>query len=180
MLKYCCFFFLYSILKLHVNQSNGYTGGLTNTTWFVLVQSAGYLQLHMVLWRQLYLTSFDISTFVHLPQEGKILSDWKLILIGVWKKKKTTPDEYFLKAVVYLTMGLPWWLRWWRVCLQCRRPGFDTWVWKIPWRGEWQPTPVFLPGEFHGQKSLACYSSWGHKEWDMTEQLTLQLLIHPL
>ena len=35
------------------------------------------------------------------------------------------------------------------------------------------PTPVFLPGEFHGQRSLAGYSSWGHKELDMTEQLTL-------
>ena len=34
-----------------------------------------------------------------------------------------------------------------------------------------QPTPVFLPGEFHGQRSLAGYSPWGHKELDMTEQL---------
>ena len=41
------------------------------------------------------------------------------------------------------------------------------------WRREWQPTPVFLPGEFHGQKSLAGYSPWGHKELDPTEQLTL-------
>ena len=39
----------------------------------------------------------------------------------------------------------------------------------IPWRKEWPPTPVFLPGEFHGQRSLAGYSSWGHKEVDMTE-----------
>ena len=38
---------------------------------------------------------------------------------------------------------------------------FDSWVRKIPWRREWQPTPVFLPGECHGQKSLADYSSWG-------------------
>ena len=42
-----------------------------------------------------------------------------------------------------------------RVCLQCRRPRFDPWVGKIPWRREWQPTLVFLPGEFHGQRSLA-------------------------
>ena len=41
---------------------------------------------------------------------------------------------------------------------QCRRPGFDPWVSKIPWRREWQPTPVFLPGESHGQKSLVGYS----------------------
>ena len=52
------------------------------------------------------------------------------------------------------------------------RPGFDPWVGKIPWRREWQPTPVFLPGKSHGQKSLVGYRSWGHKESDTTEQLT--------
>ena len=46
---------------------------------------------------------------------------------------------------------------------------FDPWVGKIPWRKEWQPTPVFLPGESHGQRSLAGYSPWGHEEMDMTE-----------
>ena len=48
-------------------------------------------------------------------------------------------------------------------------------VGKIPWRREWLPTPVFLPGEFHGQRSLASYSPWGHKESDMSERLTLSL-----
>ena len=43
---------------------------------------------------------------------------------------------------------------------------------KIPWRRKWQPTPVFLPGASHGQRSLAGYSPWGHKESDTTEQLT--------
>ena len=38
--------------------------------------------------------------------------------------------------------------------LQCRRPGLHPWVRKIPWRREWQPTPVFLPGEAQGQRSL--------------------------
>ena len=46
------------------------------------------------------------------------------------------------------------------------------WVGKIPWRRQWLPTPVFLPGEFYGQKSLVCYSPWGHKKSDTTEQLT--------
>ena len=41
------------------------------------------------------------------------------------------------------------------------------------WRREWQPTPVFLPGEFHGQRRLAGYSPWGPKESDTTERLTL-------
>ena len=57
------------------------------------------------------------------------------------------------------------------VCLQCRRPGFNSWVGKIPWRRKWQPTPVFLPGKPHGQRSLVGYSPWGHKESDTTERL---------
>ena len=50
-------------------------------------------------------------------------------------------------------------------------PGFDPWVGKIPWRSKWQPTPVFLPGESHGRRSLVGYSPRGHKELDMTERL---------
>ena len=53
-----------------------------------------------------------------------------------------------------------------------RRQGFDLWVRKIPWRRKWQPTPVFLLGKFHGQRSLVGYSPWGHKESDMTDTLT--------
>ena len=46
---------------------------------------------------------------------------------------------------------------------------FHPWVGKIPWRREWQPTPVFSPGESHGQRSLLGYSPWDHKESDTTE-----------
>ena len=49
----------------------------------------------------------------------------------------------------------------------------DSGVGKIPWRKNWQPTPVFLPGEFHGQRSLAGYSPSGGKESDMTKWLTI-------
>ena len=45
----------------------------------------------------------------------------------------------------------------------------ETWVGKIPWRRAWQPTPIFLPGESHGQRSLAGHSPGSHKESDMTE-----------
>ena len=58
------------------------------------------------------------------------------------------------------------------ICLQSRRPEFDPWVRKLPWGREWQPTPLFLPGEPHGQRSLVGYSLGGHKELDTTEQLT--------
>ena len=50
--------------------------------------------------------------------------------------------------------------------------GFYLWVRKIPWRRKWQPTPVFLPGKSHGQRSLAGYSPWGHKESDTTKRLS--------
>ena len=51
---------------------------------------------------------------------------------------------------------------------RCRRPGFDPWVGKIPWRKKQQPTPVFLPGKPQGQRSPAGYSSCGCEMFDMT------------
>ena len=56
-----------------------------------------------------------------------------------------------------------------KLACQCRRHkryGFDPWVGKIPWRRAWQPTPVFLPGKSHGQRSLDDYSPQHHKELD--------------
>ena len=57
--------------------------------------------------------------------------------------------------------------------MQCGRPRFDPQVGRTPWKREWQPTPLFLPGKSHGQRSLADYSPWDHKESDTTEGLTL-------
>ena len=51
----------------------------------------------------------------------------------------------------------------------------NPWVGTIPWRKEWLPTPLFLPGECHGQRSLVGYSPWGCKELDTIEQLILSL-----
>ena len=63
--------------------------------------------------------------------------------------------------------GLPWWLTGkestclWR---RYKRHSLDPWVWKIPWRRKWQPTPVLLPGKSHGERSMAGYSPWGGKK----------------
>ena len=80
--------------------------------------------------------------------------------------------------VAQLIKNLPamWetWVRslgWERICLQCRRPEFNTWVGKIPWGRERLPTPVFWPREIHG-----LYSPWDPKELDMTKWLLLSLL----
>ena len=69
--------------------------------------------------------------------------------------------------------GLPRWLSGKESacqCRRCRRWGFHPWVRKIPLRRKWQSTPVFLPGKFHGQRSLKGYSPQVHKESDTTER----------
>ena len=61
---------------------------------------------------------------------------------------------------------------------QCRRHRFNPWVRKVSRRREWLPTPVFLPGESHEQRSMGDYSPWGRKESDTSErQTTLTYLI---
>ena len=54
--------------------------------------------------------------------------------------------------------------------------GFDPWVGRIPWRREWQPTPVFWPEKSHGQRSLAGYCPKGSRESDTTELLSTKKL----
>ena len=79
--------------------------------------------------------------------------------------------QLWVRKILYLVKaGLPWWLSWLRIRLQCRRPGFDPWVGKIPWRRERLPTPVFWPREFHG-----LYSPWACKELVMTGRLSLSI-----
>ena len=56
-----------------------------------------------------------------------------------------------------------------------RNHGFDPWVRKMPWRRKWPHTPVFLPGEFHGQRSLAGYSPWGLKSQTQLSNSTITM-----
>ena len=79
-------------------------------------------------------------------------------------------------------IGLPWWLRQQKICLQCGRPRFNPWVRKILW-SKWQPTPVLLPGKSHGWRSLAVYKSMGlqrvgHNWATSISQLWTSLLFH--
>ena len=69
------------------------------------------------------------------------------------------------------SLGLPWWLRWQSICLQCGKPEFNPWVQKILWRRIWPSTPVLLPGKSHGWRSLVGYSPQGFTESDTTERL---------
>jgi len=82
--------------------------------------------------------------------------------------KNTGVDHYFLLQGIFLTQRsnlcclLGRWVslvaQWLRIHLQCRRPGFKSWVRKIAWRRKWPPLPGFLLGEFNGQRSLTGYS----------------------
>ena len=76
--------------------------------------------------------------------------------------------------------GHPWWLPSKESTFHCRRHGFNPRVGKIPWTRAQQPTPIFLPGESHGQRSLAGYSPWGHKESDTTWPLNSNNIVSPL
>ena len=74
-----------------------------------------------------------------------------------------------LVTVVCLSTIFPRWLSGKEPSCQCRSCGLDPWVGKIPWRRKWQPTPIFLFGEFRGQRRLVGYSPQGQKESDVSE-----------
>ena len=71
-------------------------------------------------------------------------------------------DQIVLFPQSKLKPELPSWLSNKESAYQCRRGGFYPWVRKIPWRRAWQPSPLFLPGESHGQRALVGYKRVGH------------------
>ena len=74
-------------------------------------------------------------------------------------------------SILSFAAGIPRWLSGKESACPCRRCRFNPCVGKIPWSRNGQPAPVFLPGKFHGQRSLVGYSPWGHKESDTTEYI---------
>ena len=69
-------------------------------------------------------------------------------------------------------MGAVRWLTSKKPACQCKRCRCHPWVRRSHWRRKWQPTPVFLPRESHGRRSLLGYSPWGRNKWDTTERLS--------
>ena len=84
---------------------------------------------------------------------------WRAAIHGVAKSRTWLSDWSDVLN------GLPLWHSSKESTCQCWRRGFIPWVRKIPWRRESQPTPIFLPWQSHGQRSLVDYSSWGTKTW---------------
>ena len=120
----------------------------------------------------LMLTCF--SCFITVSQ-GQLLWPWKSSLY----KKRWVSDmrpgwaswphySTEIDCVIFSLKSCIQEAQWWRICLWFRRLRFDPWVGKMPWRRKWPPTPVFLPGKSHGQRSLAGYSPWVCNESDTT------------
>ena len=123
-----------------------------------------------ILFRGNYQTS-QTSFVFHIILESSIIKNLSMmsLICGIFKNStnkliyKTETDLKTQKTNIWLSKGKDKGeinqeyginryilLNWQRICRQCRRPQFNSWVGKSPWRREWQPTPVFLSGEFHG------------------------------
>ena len=111
------------------------------------------------------------------PQRGKII--WsrshskQMVELGFSPTQPDSINRAFNHHLLH-SMGLPGGASGKEPACQCKRhkrPSFDPWVGKISWRRAWQPTPVFLPGETQGQRSLVGYSPWGCKESGTTGRL---------
>ena len=113
-------------------------------------------------------TSEDMGTQLLLiwDQEGALVSAQ---LHKRWDPASSFPSQ----TVMLLVHGSPFWLQAGSTVKLCPFLPFweALWVGKISWRRAWQPTPVFLPAQSHGQRSLADHSPWGRNESDMTERL---------
>ena len=91
-----------------------------------------------------------------------------LVLMDIWE-----PTFFFASLLAQMVKDPPAM----RVRSHWVQLRFDPWIGKIPWRREQLPNPVFWPGEFHGQRSLAGYSPWGCKELNTTEWLSLSFFL---
>ena len=100
------------------------------------------------------------------------------LLIIIYFTHKTSISEHKKRCLWYVNSQYNFstyvsytWVPLLRILLLSRRHRFNSGIRKIPWRRKWKLTPVFLPGESHGQRSLTGYSLWFHKESDMAERL---------
>ena len=90
------------------------------------------------------------------------MTEWLSISQREHKAQYWIPLSTYSGILAFWLSQRPWFSGKESAC-QHRRCRFNPWVRKTPWRRKWEPTPVFLPGEFHGQWGLADYSPWGHK-----------------
>ena len=124
-------------------------------TGWILLQSKGFSRVFSNTTVQKHQFS-GTSAFFTVQRSHPYMTTGKIIALTRWTPWRDFPGGSDGKSI----------------CLQSGRPTMRSSqrVGQIPWRRKWQPTLVFLPGKSHGQRSLAGYSPWGHKESDKTEQ----------
>ena len=157
---WCSTFFIVQLSHPYI--TTGKTIALTRLT-FVDIHTTTMTQFHPFLWLSdspLWVCTIS-SLSIHfgcshvLAIVNSAASFW-IMVFSEYVPRSGTEGSHgrsthsFLSKTSTTLLWLPWGLRWWRICLQCKRPGFGPWVRKIPWRREWLPTLVFLPGESHG------------------------------
>ena len=122
-----------------------------------MAHSRGCSHLQMINFKSIMNTNFE-------KEDGRIS-----LKCCIGAKTKSLWSSLF--KIKYMSQRLPCWLSGKESACQCRslrRLGFDPQFGKIPWKRKWQPTPVFLPGKSHGQRSLVGYSHGVAKELDVT------------
>ena len=118
-----------------------------------------------IRWQKRWSFSFSISPSNEYSRLISFKMDW-FDLADLEDSRESSPAPQF-ESISSSVLSLLWAslvAQRVKICQQCRRPRLDPCVSKIPWRREWLPTPVFLPGELHGQRNLEGYSPWGGKE----------------
>ena len=131
-------------------------------TWTSFQKSIKYVCLGLFI--DSSITMSYISILMSMPYH-LLYCSFTVSLLSLYYLSEWQVSQIIFATLAFLPFymkwqGPTWWLKQWRIFLQCRRQGFDPWVRKITWRRQWLPTPVFLPREFHGQKGLAGYSPW--------------------
>ena len=96
---------------------------------------------------------------------------WVCKIVNIILVLKPTRFASLMCPLYDTVEGFPSWLSGKESACQCRKCVFYPRVGKIPWRKKWQPTPVFLPGKSHDQRSLVGCSPWGHKESDTIKDM---------
>ena len=146
---------------------------VSDSLWPTGLQRARLLSLLMDFSRQEYWSGLPFPTPRHLPNSGTERSSLVSPALTGRFFTDTPPGKHLPEIPLTFCHFLGYFYLDVSSIKNRGRPRFDPWVGKILWRREWQPTLVFLPREFHGQRSLAGYSPWGRKELDTTEQLSL-------
>ena len=140
-----------------------------------------WIQVNFLLCRQQWKWRkiAQLPSYIHLIYLEMVTKSFPCLLCHKLKLTSliflTEINIHLLKC--YLNFCLPKWhsgKELTRQCRRCKRCGFDPWVGKIPCKRKWQPTPVFLLGKSHGQRSLVGHSPWGCKDLDMTEHVHTQ------